>query len=555
MNKWPRKLPQLSLVLALIFGALTPIPASASVVQNCEGNDCTVTFAFSGEMNTFTPPQNARNLTFEIFGAQGGKSGGGGGQVTGSLVEVPDVLYIFVGGAGKTGNSVPGGFNGGGVAGFGSAMEGSGGGATDIRTGLELSSRIAVAGGGGARGAGLGSGGGSGGGLIALAGRTAQGFGGDGGSQEQGGVGGAPNGTGTAGLQGSLGVGGTGGSSSLFGGGGGGGGYYGGGGGGSDTDSCCTDAGGGGGGSSFTDATLVTNVVHSQGVWPGSGQAVIRYQLAPMVTSITHLVTEDQVSFDVEFSESVSGFEVSDLEISHSAGSCLGIDLSGSGQNYQLLLSECDDGEIFVSVKSDSVLGSSVLGPVESFSSDTASVDTFVPEPASPEPSNTEPEVLETVPEPEPVSTEEPEVPPATEGEPEVSDDPAAIPEEFTPDERSDLPDEAPGSEVSEPATPVELDTPEQIPSESERVPERVEAVEEPDKSTEDEEQVSAGIFISPPASSLPQASQTLIVPSQSGASGFGSNSLSYGLLAIGLFALGAGLVVARRGIPGVLTS
>jgi hypothetical protein len=545
-------------------------------------NDCTVTFSFTGEMNTFTPPQNARNMTFEVSGAQGGKSGGGGGQVTGSLLEIPEVLYVFVGGAGKTGNSAPGGFNGGGVSGSGSDMEGSGGGATDIRTGIDLSSRVVVAGGGGARGAGLGSGGGSGGGLVALAGRTAQGFGGAGGTQEAGGVGGAANGSGGAGLQGSLGVGGTGGSSSLFGGGGGGGGYFGGGGGGSDTDSCCTDAGGGGGGSSFANANLVSNVVHSQGVWPGSGQAVIRYQLAPMVTGITSSVSGNQVSFAIEFSESVAGLELPDLDVSHSAGSCLGSALTGSEQSYLLLLTECDDGEIVISVTPDSVSGSSVLGPIESFSSSAVLIETVLPEPvaAEPEPepvapeSEPEPEPEPVTPEPEsePVPTEEPEAPPVIESEPEETDDTAAVPDEGTPaegtpDESSNLQQEAPQSDSAESPTQVEANVPEQIAPEAERVPESIETLEEqpisareegavnPEEVDLDQDPVATGIFISPPANSLPQASQTLIVPSQSAMPGFGSNGLGFGLLAIGLFALGAGLFVARRGIPGVLTS
>ena len=118
MNKWFGKnsFPLVS-VLALSLGVLSPLPASASVMENCVGDECTATFAFSGQMQIFSPPQNAKNLTFEVSGAQGGKSGGGGGQVTGALTEIPDVLYIFVGGAGGTGTGAPGGFNGGGTAG------------------------------------------------------------------------------------------------------------------------------------------------------------------------------------------------------------------------------------------------------------------------------------------------------------------------------------------------------------------------------------------------------------------------------------------------------
>jgi hypothetical protein len=115
--------------------------------------------------------------------------------------------------------------------------------------------------------------------LVGANGKTGQGAGGLGGSQSDGGLGGANYGQGTPGTAGDWGIGGTGGYGPLHGGGGGGGGYYGGGGGGADEDSCCTDAGGGGGGSSYTDPGLVSNVVHTQGVRPGSGQITISYQL------------------------------------------------------------------------------------------------------------------------------------------------------------------------------------------------------------------------------------------------------------------------------------
>lgn len=647
MNKRSRR-KNLHLIssLALVFGVLSPLPASASVVEDCAGVDCTVTFAFSGQMQTFTPPQNAKNMTFEVAGAQGGKSGGGGGQVTGALKEVPEVLYVFVGGAGKTGNSAPGGFNGGGTAGSGSDMEGSGGGASDIRTGLELFSRIVVAGGGGARGAGLGSGGGSGGGLVALNGRTAQGFGGAGGSQDSGGVGGAPNGSGGAGLEGSLGVGGTGGSSELYGGGGGGGGYFGGGGGGSDTDPCCTDAGGGGGGSSYANEALVLNAVHSQGVWPGSGQVVLRYQLAPTVSFISQSVSGDTVNFQIEFDQSVSGFEISDLEINHSSGLCSGSSLSGSGQSYQAQLSGCGDGEVSIAIKPDAVTSSDVTGPVNRFSSSTVLIDTILPSasfgevsasgstlefteiiqtldlsalelsaasdsctlsgvsqqtattwqvtttgcelsdftlrllalsvsdasgnlgpelvvstsftaevPEQPAPEQPAPEFdAEQMPEPvsEPAPIEQPQEPEAGQPEPEVVQEIAPTP--VVP-EIVDAPAESVGDPQQDTASGIE-----QTPSNTADLVEPVlapEVSQRGESPAEDLERESeaAGIFTSPPATSLPQASQAVTIPAQSLQTGFRPGGLTLGLFTLGLFALVAGLIIARRGIPGVLSS
>lgn len=275
LNKTIKILP----ALALTFGVLAPMPASASIVEECFDDQCTITFGFTGQIEPLTLPTNATNVRFEVLGAQGGKSGGGGGRVTGSFNEVPSILYVTVGGAGGSNTFEPGGFNGGGSSGGSAGVEGSGGGASDIRIGYSLSSRIVVAGGGGGRGSGLGAGGGAGGGLVGASGRTGQGTGGAGGSQDAGGAGGLPYGQGTPGSAGDWGVGGSGGSGPLHGGGGGGGGYYGGGGGGPDEDACCTDAGGGGGGSSYTDPAWISNVVHSQGVRPGAGQITISYQL------------------------------------------------------------------------------------------------------------------------------------------------------------------------------------------------------------------------------------------------------------------------------------
>ena len=642
MNKWFGKnsFPLVS-VLVLSLGVLAPLPAAASVVENCVGDDCTVTFSFSGQMQTFTPPKNSKNLTFEVSGGQGGKSGGGGGQVTGALTQIPDVLYIFVGGAGVTGTAAPGGFNGGGAAGSGTNMEGSGGGASDIRTATDILSRIVVAGGGGGRGAGLGSGGGMGGGLVAPNGKTGQGFGGTGGSQVSGGAGGSANGSGSGGFEGGLGVGGAGGSSVLYGGGGGGGGYFGGGGGGSDSDSCCSDAGGGGGGSSYTDQALVSNVVHTQGIWPGSGQVIFRYQLAPVITSISFAVSGNQLSFQIEFEKSVTGFEESDLEISHSAGSCGGSTLSGSGQSYQLLLSDCADGEVSIAVKADSVSNSEVSGPVERFTSATALIDTLSPSatwgevsligaalefteeiiglelsdieftadretcnlsglsqgaattwqlttegceqsnftlsvrafsvsdasgnlgPSSIVSTNFtaqifEPPASESTPEQvqepvaDPAPTEQPPEPVASEPEQEVA-------QEIAP---------APAQEVSreEPVEPIGLiEQPEPLKGEQAAVDteELADSNQAPEASREEQllaedanqERSAAGIFTSPPASSLPQAGQTVTIPAQSLEPILGSNGLIFGLLVIGLFALGAGLLIARRGIPGVLSS
>jgi hypothetical protein len=607
--------------ISLYFLVLTPLPATASVIESCVDDQCTVTFSYSGQMQTFAPPANAKNMTFDAFGAQGGRSGGSGGRVTGSFITIPEFLFVFVGGVGATGPSAAGGFNGGGVAGSGLDLPGSGGGATDIRTGLELSSRIAIAGGGGGRGAGLGSGGGSGGGLIALDGRTAQGMGGTGGSQLAGGAGGLANGTGSPGEQGNLGIGGSGGSSYL-GGGGGGGGYFGGGGGGSDTDPCCSGAGGGGGGSSYTDASIISKSSMTQGARIGSGQLTIRYQLAPMVLGIASSSSGSQASFEIAFSGAVSGFEFSDLEINHSSTGCESASLEGSGSSYQLLLSDCEDGELSIGIKPNSVSNTKLLGPQDPFLSNSFFIDTSAPLAFFGEVSSSgsvlqfsEPiqnldvsaiqffadldscSLLSTNQESDiswrvitsgcdqsnftlsllelsvsdstgnlgPVaavstsfsfgSAEPPTETPEQETSQESIAEDAQEPTQSVEPARPDLPTDEP-MQLENPEVDELIDKPAEQPNlkkqiSSTKEPLQVEPVPDQDSNEEAGPPIS---FVSPPAASLPQASQTVTIPGQDYVPGFSGNYWVPGLVATGVFALLTGLIVARREIAGALT-
>jgi hypothetical protein len=241
-----------------------------------------LTFNYTGTVQTFTVPDGVTSLQVELNGAQGGvantnstppytpASGGLGGKVTATLTVTPgQVLHLYVGGS--PGASFNGGFNGGGNAGvsnynFGRYYAGGGGGgATDIRIGgNNLTDRVIVAGGGGGS-SWNSNGGGLGGGLT-------------GGTSDNVATGGSQTAGGNNG--GSLGIGAScvGFGSNGSGVGGGGAGYYGGG------TNCITSpnatAGGGGGGSSFTDPTLCNNVVHTQGIVSGNGSIIITYQTA-----------------------------------------------------------------------------------------------------------------------------------------------------------------------------------------------------------------------------------------------------------------------------------
>ena len=55
--------------------------------------------------------------------------------------------------------------------------------------------------------------------------------------------------------------------------------------------------------------------------------------------------------------------------------------------------------------------------------------------------------------------------------------------------------------------------------------------------------------------SNLSQAAQSVVVPVQNKQSPWNSNSLFAGLIGLGVFALIAGWVVARRGVPGAISS
>jgi hypothetical protein len=286
----------------------------------------TLTYTFTGGVQTFNIPNCVSQVTIECFGASGGTAVGNGGTAIGGLggyakgilnVVGGDVLSIYVGGQN---NQHLGGFNGGGNAGTiinttVTSLSRGGGGASDVRfNGTSLNDRVIVAGGGGGAGARGGQGtsstptlylqggnGGSGGGVA----------GGDGidGLVCKGGKGGTLN---TGGLVGvgctNVNVLGTNGfvpnggnvtgccNNTNPSGGGGGGGYLPGGGGGAGGvgDPACNgnDEGGGGGGaggSNYVGSLSATTT--SVGVKSGNGEVIIRYTVNPITVNIVPTTT------------------------------------------------------------------------------------------------------------------------------------------------------------------------------------------------------------------------------------------------------------------------
>ena len=390
-----RQLPKVLLLAStLVLGSVVVPSVQAAAtnptpVCNTTGTSCTITFPYTGDSYIWSPPSDVRSMSISLAGAQGGRAGGNGARATATFKTVPTTpLYIFVGGQGSTGSGAAGGYNGGGASGSGHNDEGSGGGATDIRTSPFLTDRIAVAGGGGGTGGWVGGVGAPGSGTTGVQGGNGQGIGGGAGTAVAGGAGGASNGSQTTpGSAGGLGVGGAGGrantpSSVVAGGGGGGGGYFGGGGGGADTDSSGTDGGGGGSGSSFINATRFSTPVYIAGFQSANGAASISYNFGPTVTYFSGPTSPSKATiplFNIAFGQSVTGLTADDFIISGSAQGCYISTLTGSGANYAASVAGCTDGTISLTLKVDTVFGNAI-GPVRTYSTSSITLDRTVPE-------------------------------------------------------------------------------------------------------------------------------------------------------------------------------
>jgi hypothetical protein len=236
----------------------------------------TTTFSYTGAVQTYVVPACVSQITVDASGAQGGGPFGGmGGESVATMPVTPgSTLYIFVGGCPVIRPGAgSGGFNGGGQiiampCGGGTYDGWGGGGASDVRTTMNITDRIIVAGGGGGTGYSNGVGGngggttGSDGGASWISGT--QGFGA---TQSAGGAGGLYTGNGQSAPSGTLGVGGDAGPVSTYcTGGGGGGGYYGGGGG---------YVSAGAGGSSYIAFPGSINTSTTAGIRSGNGVVLI----------------------------------------------------------------------------------------------------------------------------------------------------------------------------------------------------------------------------------------------------------------------------------------
>ena len=122
-----------------------------------------MSYLYTGTIQTFTVPPAVASLSITAVGAQGGQCGGRsvtyygglGGLIVATVSVTPlSTLYVYVGGAGPTGPYASGGYNGGGGGSLYSSGSygGGGGGASDVRTVQgSTSSWLVVAGGGGGK--------------------------------------------------------------------------------------------------------------------------------------------------------------------------------------------------------------------------------------------------------------------------------------------------------------------------------------------------------------------------------------------------------------------
>lgn len=296
-------------VLSMLVGSVGWVGSPAGATPpDCIGSPCTVSFAMTGSVQSWTVPSGVDHVTAAVAAGSGGAgasyppvSGGLGGAVTATVpVDAGDLLSIVVGAAGADGSSMMssplvaayGGGGRGSLWGVGpmTGSDGSGGGGSFVFDATAGDVLLIAAGGGGGTSGNATSGGNGGSGGAGSDGSLFCGFNesGTGGTLTAVGAGGGwdivgGDGTGPATSPSLLGDGGD--AVDGFPGGGGGGGYYGGGAGGhSDNGSTCGVYGSGGGGSGFL-AESATNVSTSTNT--GDGSVTITYQVAATHSSST----------------------------------------------------------------------------------------------------------------------------------------------------------------------------------------------------------------------------------------------------------------------------
>ena len=407
---------RVSLVLSIVAALLTPISAkavSANPSAVCSGATCTVTFTYTGDYYLWSAPLTG-SFTLEVWGAKGGGTGssywgngGNGGYSKGNIsLTSGQNLYIYPGQQGfqsATTNSFNGGGKGNPNNGYGTGW--TGGGATHIATstgqlatlsGNTSAVKIVAGGGGGAAGSQGNPGysiysanGGAGGGSSGIAGANSYNDssyrgGGAGGTQVAGGTssGAAVSASFGRGADASTDT------ADAIQGGGGGGGWYGGGAG-------MHAGGGGGGGSGYVGGVTSTTITAGNATMPNpiggtmtgnssNGVARISYPNGPSVSKfspILKITNSASISFDLVFSETVTGLIAGDFSLSGTGSSTCTIGApSGSGASYTVPLTNCSVGTVILTIGANSVINSgSQTGPSSNTVAETVVIDQTAP--------------------------------------------------------------------------------------------------------------------------------------------------------------------------------
>jgi hypothetical protein len=75
-------------LIALVFFSSLAFGAVPAQAEECRDGICELVFEYTGSGEYFTVPDDAKNISFEIQGAAGGR-GGMGGRVTGQFIDAP----------------------------------------------------------------------------------------------------------------------------------------------------------------------------------------------------------------------------------------------------------------------------------------------------------------------------------------------------------------------------------------------------------------------------------------------------------------------------------
>jgi hypothetical protein len=157
-------------------------------------------------------------------------------------------------------------------------------------------------------------------------------------------------------------------------------------GGGGATDDAATGGGGWVGGTGSTAAYSKNNGTNQSGVSAtnsGSGSVTIT-SLGPSITSFaptTDLINSSSPTFNLVFSQSVTGIDSSDFAVAGTgASTCIKGTVTGSGTTYAIPLTSCSQGTVYLTITANVATNtSSQTGPAANTNSNSVTIDLAAP--------------------------------------------------------------------------------------------------------------------------------------------------------------------------------